>query len=312
MASGSNQFAFDLFNNVAPAQKDANVFFSPLSISTALSTVYEGGRGETQQQMAQVLHLQESQAEVAAGFHSRMTSLSPPASAPYQLSVANALWAQQGVGFLAEFVSVMDKYYGGDLKTLNFADTEASRATINRWVSDKTSGKIRQLLQTGDIDRLTRLVLTNAVYFKGIWSSPFREQLTKPAPFTTAGGAEKQVPTMHRTGSYRYAQIADMQLLELPYKGDQLSMLILLPQVGAKQPFADLTWVKLQQWRWKMSIAEVEVFLPKFKVEARLSLAPTLSHMGMRDAFAENSADFSAITGQQGVVHFCSRASGRR
>ena len=308
VSSGNNQFAFDLFKNVASTQKDANIFFSPLSISTALVMAYAGSQGETQEQMAQVLHFQASQEEVANGFHSLTTSLSQPAKAAYQLRVANALWAQKGAHFQPDYISLMDKYYSGDFKTLNFAETEESRAAINHWVADKTAGKIPQLLQPGDINALTRLVLTNAVYFKGDWTTPFDQSYTQPAPFAAGTGTKKQVPMMHQTGYLGYAQVGDLQALELPYRGDQLSMLILLPRADAPDPWADFTWEKLQPVRAQMHGTRVEVFLPRFKVEERLSLGQTLSGMGMRDAFERGAADFSGITGRKewsisAVVH---------
>jgi serpin B len=172
VSSGNNQFAFDLFKNVASAQKDANVFFSPVSISMALAMTYAGSEGQTRKQMAQVLHLTGSQQDVASGFQSLMASMSQPADAAYQLKIANALWGQEGEHFQPEFVSLMHTYYSGDFDTLDFAKTPESLATINHWVAEKTADKIPQLLHPGDIDKRTRLVLTNAVYFKACGPRP--------------------------------------------------------------------------------------------------------------------------------------------
>ncbi len=298
VSSGNNQFAFDLFKNVATA-KDANVFFSPVSISTALAMAYAGSKGETQKQMADVLHFTGSQQQVAEGVRSLMTSMSDPDVKTYQLRMANALWAQTGTSFAPEFTSLMSTYYSGEFKTVNFAYTATSLASINRWVAEKTANKIPQLLHPGDITALTRLVLTNAVYFKASWSIPFVESLTKPQPFTTSNGTVKQVPMMGRIGYCNYGQAGDLQVLELPYKGDELSMLVLLPRAGTPEPWAEFGWDKLQQMRAQMKSTKVAVSLPRFKVEARLSLAQTLSAMGMADAFSQGGADFSGITGQK-------------
>ncbi len=299
VSAGNNQFALDLFKNIAAAQKDSNIFFSPVSISTALAMAYAGSHGETQKQMAGVLHFDGSQDEVARSFHSFMASLSQPANNAYQLRVANALWAQEGAHFRPEFVSMMHTYYAGDFRSVDFAATEEALATINSWVAEKTAGKIPKLLHQGDISALTRLVLTNAVYFKGDWIEPFRESATEPAPFTTGNGQKKKVPMMHRTGYLGYAQVGDLQVLELPYRGDQLSMLVLLPRVDATNPWANFSGEKLQQVRARMHGTRVEVFLPKFKVDERRSLEDTLPRMGMRDAFDARSADFSGITDKE-------------
>lgn len=297
--SGNNQFAFDLFKNIGAAHKDTNLFFSPASISSAFAMAYAGSDGETRSQMARVLHFEGSQQQVASGFQSLMSSLSPSAKATNQLWEANALWAQQGAHFLPQYISLLGKYYSGDFKTLNFEQTERSLAAINGWVADKTANKIPQLLHPGDINARTRLVLTTAIYFKGAWTDPFRESMTEPDPFTTGSGQSKQVPMMHRTGYLTYAQVDDWQALELPYRGNQLAMVILLPRVEAPDLLADFGWGKLQQMRAQMRGTRVEVFLPKFRVAADLSLAQTLSAMGMPDAFDRGAADFSGITGNK-------------
>ncbi len=308
ISSGNNQFAFDLFKNVASAQGDANVFLSPVSISTALAMTYAGSEGETRKQMAQVLHFAGSQQDVASRFHSLMASMSQPTDAAYQLQVANALWAQEGQHFQPQFASLMHTYYSGDFNTLDFAKTQESLATINHWVAEKTADKITQLLHADDIKAPTLLVLTNAVYFKGSWTIPFTESLTKPETFTTGDGTKKQVPMMHQKPFFRYAQVGDLQALELPYKGNDLSMLVLLPQAESLNVWAEFTWEKVQQLRSQMKTTEVDVSFPKFKVEARLSLARTLSGMGMPDAFDRYRADLSGMTGKKdcfisAVVH---------
>ena len=256
---------------------------------------YAGSDGETRTQMTKVLHLGGTQQQVAAGFHAVMASMIQPATGAYQLRLANALWAQQGVRLRPEFASVIQTYYAGEFRTLDFAHKQQSVATINKWVAEKTANKIPGLLQAGDIDVTTSLVLTNAVYFKGDWSVPFPEVLTNPDSFTTGSGAKKQVPMMHQTSSFSYAERFGLQALELPYRGDQLSLLILLP-VDKSHPWSAFTWAKFQQIRSEMHRSSVDVSLPKFKVDARLSLGESLSTMGMKDAFSQQDADFTGIS----------------
>lgn len=296
VSSGNNQFAFDLFKEVA-TEEDHNILFSPVSISTALAMTYAGSKGETRKQIADVLHFTGSQQEVAAGFHSLMASMSQPEDRTFQLSVANALWAQKGVHFVPEFMSLMSTYYSGAFNTVDFQHTEQSLATINDWVAENTANKIQRLLHPDDISALTRLVLTNAVYLKAAWQLPFEENATKPCTFTTSNGAKKQASMMHKVGDFRYAQSADFQAVELPYNGIQSSsMVILLPTAAASRPRSKITADTLQKLRTAMKDTQVDLSLPKFKVDGQISLASTLSAMGVSDAFVADKADFSGIT----------------
>jgi serpin B len=303
---GHHKFAFDLFHHLS--QERTNIFFSPLSICTALAMAYAGSEGRTRIQIAKVCSFNAPPEQVASDFQFRMVSITQPVDASYEIRVANALWAQQGATFDSHFLSLMRMYYSGDVRMLDFADPPQSCTTINQWIAEKTAGMIRELLQPADIDALTRLVLTNALYFKGDWSEPFRQSLTTPDTFTTARGTQLQVPMMRRQGSFRYIQHNDLQLLDVPYQGDQLSMLIVLPQAGAPDPWSTLSPVKLQQLRAQMKHAHVELSLPRFRVDERLSLRSALFSMGMPDAFARGVADFSGISGRKewslsAVVH---------
>ncbi len=307
VSSGSNQFAFDLLSKLASSRKDTNFFFSPVSISMALGMVYAGSEGETKAQMAKTLHFAGSQQEVAAGFHGMMVAMNQPADAAYQLSVANALWAQQSIQLEPQFASLMQTYYAGQVRTVNFAQAQQSVDTINRWVAEKTANKIRALLQPGDVDPLTRLVLTNAVYFKGDWGMPFEEAMTKPDTFTTAAGTKQQVPMMHQSELTSYGETPSFQAISLPYRGGELSMVILLPREASREPWKGLTWEKVQKLRSAMSSHQVDVFLPRFKVQARLSLVKTLAEMGMPDAFSRR-ANFAGMNSKErwyisAVVH---------
>ncbi len=294
---GHHKFGFDLFRHLA--QKSTNIFFSPLSIGTALAMAYAGSEGRTRIQIAKVLSFDSPPEQVASDFQFRLVSITQPVEATYQLRVANALWAQLGATFHSHFLSLMRMYYSGDFRMVDFTDREQCCATINQWIAEKTAGMIGELLQPTDTDAYTRLVLTNAVYFKGDWSYAFSETLTRSETFTTGDAAKVQVSMMQQRGTFRYAQADDLQLLELPYQGDELSMLIVLPQADAVDPWGRLSLAKFQQLRARMNRAEVELFLPKFKVHERFSLGSTLSSMGMPDAFARGVADFSGVTGKK-------------
>jgi serpin B len=228
----------------------------------------------------------------------------------YELSVANALWGQKGYGFLAEFLELIEAKYEGKLNEVDFiAATEAARQTINAWVEKETKDKIKNLIQKGVLDELTRLVLTNAIYFKGNWARQFEEDKTKEAPFSLISGEKVNVPMMNQTAEFNYMETEDFQGLELPYVDDELSMIILLPRkVDELSSFEKMMSVEnLSDWLGKLSKRKVIVSVPKFRMTSQFSLADVLKQMGMKDAFS-GKADFSGMSGKRdlfisAVVH---------
>jgi serpin B len=228
----------------------------------------------------------------------------------YELNVANALWGQQGYGFLAEFLELIEAKYGGKLNEVDFiAATEAARQTINAWVEKETRDKIKNLIQKGVLNSMTRLVLTNAIYFKGNWARQFEEDKTRESPFTLISGEEVNVPMMNQTAEFNYMETEDFQGLELPYVDDELSMIILLPRKvdGLSSLEKSLLLEKFSGWLGKLGKRKVIVSVPKFRMTSRFGLAGVLRSMGMMDAFCER-ANFSGMNGKRdlfisAVVH---------
>jgi len=298
IVEGNNTFALDLYAQLK--EEEGNLFFSPYSISTALAMTYAGARSDTALQMAQVLHFNLLQNDLHPAFSNLSQGLSTaPGESGYQLDIANALWGQQGYPFLKEFLSLIKQSYGGGFFEVDFGATERARQTINHWVEEKTENKIKELLLKGDIDALTTLVLTNAIYFKGYWSSKFKTENTKDIPFKLTTGEESNTPTMYQKSKFNYAENDMIQILEMPYIGDKLSMVILLPKEKGtiKQLENRLTVENLKNWLLMLRSQEVNVWIPKFKTTSRFYLEESLKQMGMPDAFSLPPADFSGITG---------------
>lgn len=307
VVQGNNEFALKLYAGLRA--QEGNLFLSPYSISTALAMTYAGARGRTEAQMAEVLHFPTARGEAPldpAQFHlafgAIINDLNQRAEkADFQLSVANALWGQKGYAFLAEFLELVEARYEGKLTEVDFVRaTEQARTTINGWVEEKTNDKIKELIQPGVLDQMTRLVLTNAIYFKGNWAKQFEEDRTSEAPFTLAGGEKVDAAMMNQSGDFPYMEAEDFQALELPYVNDELSMIVLLPKKtdGLAEFEKRLTAEDLGKWLAKLRKREVVVSLPKFEMTRQFSLASVLKSMGMTDAFSRG-ADFSGMSGSR-------------
>ena len=310
--AGNNEFAVALYRKIStdPANADKNIFFSPYSISAALAMTYAGARGETAKQMATVLHFDAEQQTLHRSFRDLAARLDGTGK-PYQLKIANALWGQNDYSFEPNFLSLVGKYYAGGLQMLDFSKApETGRERINQWVAGQTADKIQNLLQPGDITSLTRLVLTNAIYFKGDWPTAFNRQETVPAPFKLASGSSVNVPMMTRTAYFAYAATETLQAVELPYAGDDLAMTVIVP----KQDLSEVERTLSRQWLTellaKLQSARLSLYLPRFKFDARYVLQSReyLPALGMTDAFDGRKADFSGLTGHRdlsvsGVFH---------
>ena len=285
---GNNQFALDLYTRLR-AEQAGNLFFAPCSISTALAMTYGGARGETEAQMAKVLRFTLPQEVVHSTFtllHQVMSSGSEKRG--YRLHEANRLWGQQGFNFLSGFLVLTRDHYGAELGQVDFMrQREQTRQTINSWIAKQTEDKIRDLIPENMLDEMTRLVLTNAVYFKGDWTEPFNVKVTKDAPFHVTARQEIQVPLMFRKSDYRYAAGEGLKMLELTYGNGDLSMLVLLPDAieGLAALEAKLTADSLNRWLMGMRRHEVEVYLPRFKLTSQFDLGDILKSMGMTLAF---------------------------
>jgi len=302
VVSGNSRFAFELYSKLAAGKKDENLFFSPYSISTAIAMTYAGARGDTEKQMADVLHFNLPQEKLHPAFGSLEKALNEQGKkGVFELTVANALWGQKGFKFLDSFISLVNKNYSAGLSELDFAkDTEGSRKTINKWVEDKTKEKIKDLIKPGVLDAMTRLVLTNAIYFKGKWQFEFDKKDTKDSPFHITSEKKVTVPMMYMKKEFKHAKQDGLQVLQLGYKGDALSMIVLLPEKidGIEKLEKDLTIENLDKWLANLHEMEIEIYLPKFKFTSEFSLAEILQQMGMTDAFG-GSADFSGMDGRK-------------
>ena len=298
VVEGNHQFAFDLYSQVGKG--DGNLFFSPFSISTALAMTYAGAKGNTETQMAQTLHFSLSQERLHPGYSALMHGLqADPAHSGFELSIANALWGQSGYEFHKEFIDITGDHYDAGFNEVDFVkDTEQARGTINRWVEEKTRDKIKELIKPGILTDLTRLVLTNAIYFKGQWMSQFKKERTLPEPFELMNGEKVEVPMMNQTREFNYSENETAQILEMPYEGNKLSMVIFLPKEkrDIKELEGLLETENFNHWVSTLQKQEVIVSLPKFKMISEFLLNETLEALGMTDAFDVASADFSGMT----------------
>jgi len=298
LVKGNTSFALDLYR--ALSQEDGNLFFSPYSISAALAMTYAGARGETEAQMKETLCFTLPQTVLHPAFRGLDTDLMQRASdiEGVQLSIANALWGQIGHPFLSGFRDTLAESYDAPLKLIDFVDApEESRVDINNWVSDATNGKIEDLMKPGSITPLTRLVLANAIYFKGTWKLQFDEAHTTDAPFYQLDGIQVKVPMMGMQECLSYASGRDFQAIELPYSEDTLSMVILLPGEGTFEDFeANLSTERLDAILAQMYSQKVQLGMPRFKLTSEFSLTNTLAELGMQDTFT-GAADFSGMDG---------------
>jgi serpin B len=300
ITAAGNRFAFDLYGQLR-SRESGNLFFSPASISTALAMTYAGAEGVTEDEMASVLHLDLAEARVHRAFASFLSMLKASGE-PYELTVANRLWGQVGYDFLPEYLTTTRKYYGAELAQVDFASQpEQVRSRINTWIEEQTNDKIKDLISPGSLDRLTRLVLTNAVYFKGKWAHPFEEKATRDAPFAVSASQETDVPMMYQKRRFGYGETGEVQLLEMPYQGDELSMLIVLPKEKGSlaEIEATLNQQRLAEWAGQMNRQEVRTYVPRFTLTEQVQLTSILSALGMPSAFDPGKADFSGMNGKR-------------
>lgn len=263
---------------------------------------YAGARGNTQEQMGRTLRFSLPQEKLHPAFaeiQSKLNKLGE--SGKIKLNVANSLWPQQDHRFLDEYLSLVKKYYGVSITPVDYKKAAAKACEmINKWVEEKTESKITNIIQPGALDSLTRLVLVNAIYFKGKWANQFKSSETRNEPFFISAETSVQAPLMRQTGKFKYAELDSLQILELPYLGNDLSMLILLfrERNGPDQLERSLSLENFIPWRGALKEQEVQVFLPKFKTTTRFSLGGTLAAMGMVDAFDRTKANFSGMDGK--------------
>jgi serpin B len=305
LVEGNSAFAFELYQ--ALKGEEGNLFYSPYSISMALAMTYAGARGETAEQMADTLHFILEQEKLHPAFNwldGELTSRGEGAEGKdeegFRLNIVNAIWGQKDYDFLSEFLDVLTENYGAGMRILDFiTEPEESRVTINDWVSDQTEGRIEDLIPPGAIDALTRLVLTNAIYFNAAWEHPFDEDMTADGPFYLRDGGQVTVPMMKQTEWFGYTEGKGYQAVELQYDGGELSMVILLPKAGNFQVFEEgLQAQQVDTIINDLQSTGVTLTMPKFEFDSEFSLKDTLAGMGMPVAFS-GAADFSGMTGNR-------------
>jgi serpin B len=303
VARSGNAFALDLYGVLR--EKKGNLFLSPYSISAALSMARAGAGGNTAEEMDAVLH---RPGDGAAGQRALALALRPRTVADghgrdarkvstHELHIANALWVQDGLALKAPFTDTMKTAFGALPERVDFRRVQATRERINDWVEEQTQNRIRDIVPPGMPPPSTLLTLANAIYFKASWKEPFRESRTKPGPFACAGGKTARVPFMRMVEDLGYVETPEVQVLELPYRAGEISMIVLLPRKknGLETLEKGLTAEVLASLLDKMSHTSVDVSFPKFELTTSLDLTETLHGMGMRDAFDRRRADFTAM-----------------
>lgn len=304
LSDNHTQFALSLYP--ALEEEDRNFVFSPYSISTCLSMVYLGARGETQTQMQSVLHLSVDRKNLGKAAYALNQSLLPKKDqeTTYQLNMANALWVDQGTFLLTDFRYAIEEQFKSKLGKLNFSMTSNATATINDWISKQTMGKIPDLLKPDDLNELTRLVLTNAVYFQGAWSSPFNPKATQDAPFYPTPESNTTAEMMHQTLFAPYYENDLMQAVALPFvgtsnQGSHLAFLLMVPK--SSDNFSNMFHEfseSYEEWVSLLSSKRIDLTLPKFAFSSRYDLNKPLQDLGMEDAFDSN-ANFTGIDGMR-------------
>ena len=296
--NGSNAFAVDLYAQLS--KQPGNLFFSPESISTAFGMAYAGARGQTATEMEHVFHFTLPPDRL----HPAMGALLAEMNAQhknYELRVADALWAQQDASFLPDYLKLVQADYGAGFHRVNFKlAPDSVRETINAWVEKQTNDKIKDLLSPGVVNPSTRMVLTNAIYFKGDWQDQFDKEATQKEEFHLSATQWVMAPMMHRTDGYRYYDGGTFQALELPYAGDEIAMVVLLPKEKEGLPALEQLFTSGAAGDWIQKLEFVDkviLTLPRFTMTQQFELSEALSAMGMPQAFS-GAADFSGMTGK--------------
>lgn len=308
VAAGNTDFSAALYRHLA--RTEDNLFFSPLSITQAFAMVYVGARSTTEAQMQQALRFPLSQERLHPAMnaldlalHSRAASVPAGQGDPPELHVVNATWGQKGLAFEPAFLDVLAQQYGAGVRAVDFmSDPDDIRARINAWVAGQTNDRIKDLLPDGAVDGDSRLVLTNALYFKGSWATPFRPDLTQSAPFFRLGGGTEQVQMMHGDIVVPHMRGDGFEALALNYVGQAFRMLLIVPDNGRlTEVESRLSAEFLDGIRGALVSQHVDLGMPKFQTETAFSLVKPLQEFGMVNAFS-SAADFSGITQQERLV----------
>ncbi|GAB7095234.1 serpin family protein [Halolamina litorea] len=314
LVTGTNSFAFDLFDELRTAEGAENLMVSPISATIALSMTYAGASGTTREQMQEALHHTLSDQQLHAAFNELQRTLSGRGEdvdeadlpseydgdddpVPFQLSLANAIWGQEGFPFREEYLTTLENHYSGDLTEVDFVENpNGIRRSINAWVAEQTDNRIEELLPKGSITSQTALVLTNAIYFTANWLHPFDEEQTEPAPFTALDGSTSSVQMMSQDVRVPAATVDGAQAVELPYVGGTTGMLVIVPPAGEFAAYErTFDGERLARIVDALEPQRGYVNLPRFEFDSAFKLEQSLEALGMTEAFAPNEADFSRM-----------------
>ena len=304
LVNSNDEFTFDFYKQIN--EQKGNIVFSPLSISLATAMVYAGAEGNTEAEIMQLLHVNQPEKEYHSAYNQVLLALNSSfRNSGNALYVANSIWGQQGHPFQQSFLGVLKDEYRAPLRKVDYitAPNEALDA-VNKWVAEKTKNKIPYLMTPGMIKQDTRLALANAIYLRGLWQSRFNSGNTRSTPFYVTPEKSVRVPMMYQQEDFRYMEDEQVQVVDLPYKGDKLGMAIILPKEGTALSEIEkvLTSETVNGWLGKLGTEDVKVYLPRFKIETTTPLIEALQGMGMKDAFDGKKADFSGMDGPNSLL----------
>ncbi len=300
----NNEFAFDLYRSLNKGEGE-NIFYSPYSIFSALTVTYEGSKEKTAEEIASVLHLPEKNV-LRSGFGALYNQINNEAK-EYQLNTANALWAQKDYPFLKEYIDVIEQSYGGEITNLDFVrETEKSRETINKYIEERTNNKIKNLIPQGALSSLTRMVITNAIYFKGKWKFEFDKGDTRELDFYITPENSIKTDMMFinpQEEKFNYLETEEVQVIELPYQGEEVSMFVFLPKGNIEVIESGLNLKKLEEYKEEMIETKMDgIYLPKFEFDTKYFMKEILISMGIDSAYFYGKADFSRMDGTKELV----------
>jgi len=301
LVNANNRFAFEFYSELLKTgNKDENIFYSPYSIFSALAITFEGAGGQTAEEMKSTLHLPTNVTLLRPNFAAIYNNINAK-TGNYELRTGNALWIQKDYPISEDYKKVVEEYYGGKAANVDFErETEKSRETINSFIAEQTNNKIKELIPKEALTSDTRLVITNAIYFKGVWQWQFNKSKTYEEDFKVAPNKTVKVQMMHmkpKDEVFNYTELDNLQILELPYKNGSVSMLILLPKTNIEEIEANLTYEKLKEYRSMLKETELsDIYLPRFEFSTKYNLNQILENLGMKTAFDPLTANFSKLT----------------
>ena len=294
VVEGNNAFAFDLLDLLA-AEEDGNLVYSPYSIRVAMAMLYTGAEGETAREIESALRFALPEAELHPAFNALDLDITD--SLGLDLSIANALWLQEDVSFVDTFLRTLARSYGAEAELVDFLQAEEARQQVNEWVAEATEERIENLLPRGSVSPMTRMILTNAVYFSAKWEFPFRAGDTYDATFYLADGTEITAPTMNRRLRVHYVEEDGLQAVALPYAGDEFAMTVVMPAQGnSPESISAAEYRDLRERLYEAQATSIDLALPKFDFATAANLIPLLRDLGVERVFRSEDADLSGIT----------------